>query len=215
LEETRDIKKDDRGMGLLRAKHIKAMIVLAAFMMIAVVILTWPGFNRFEGLFQGNDNQEPESFLADKEEFPLLGSEENTTRIDPNEGSVEVVEIILSLGSTHLRVRLNSVPAFRIFPGYEDTAALDQSRERLNDQLKRIYLRDDKGKEYPYQEGNYAIEHLYCSACATGVSWSSDVYLELPPLEPGANLSTLVVPLPDGSEIEINIPMDIIEEIGP
>lgn len=209
------IKKDDRGMELLRTKHIKAVVVLVAFMLIAVVFLTWPGFNRFEGLSQDNDNQEPESVLADKEESPFVGSEENTTRIDLDEGSVEVVEIIVSRESTHLRVRLNSVPAFRIFPGYEDTAAVDPSRERLNDLLKRIYLRDDKGKEYPYQEGNYAIEHLYCSACATGVSWSSDVYLELPPLDPGANLLTLVVPLPDGSEIEINISMELIEEIGP
>lgn len=210
-----EIKKNNLGTRLFRNGRIKKPCIALAVLILIAAVFIWPGHVRFWDGFRYTFYNEPDKVLSDNEDTRFTPGKNDPVTADLDDGFITVVSLIVETGSTHLAVHLERLPAFRVFPGHDSAADAAVFRERLDNQLKKIYLRDQHGKEYHYREGNYSIEHFYCSACATGLSWFSDVYLELPPLDSEANIITLIVPLPDGSEIEIDIPAEIIEKIRP
>jgi len=210
-----EIKKSNPGTRLFRNGRIKKPCIALAVLILIAAVFIWPGPVQFWDGTRYFFDDEPDKVLSDNEDTRFAPGKNDPVIADLDNGFITVVSLIVETDSTHLAVHLERLPAFRVFPGHDSAADAAVFRERLDNQLKKIYLRDQHGKEYHYREGNYSIEHFYCSACATGLSWFSDVYLELPPLDSEANIIILIVPLPDGSEIEIDIPAEIIEKIRP
>lgn len=143
-----------------------------------------------------------------------VGEDINPARVDLENGTIEIIGFKAQPESTCLMLLLEKAPAFRVFPGFDEDSDTEVVRERLNERLKQIYLIDNQGGEYRYQEGNFAAEHLLCTACAGGTTWSTKLYLELPPLAEQAEIITLVLPLYDDLELRTEFPLAVLEETG-
>lgn len=204
-----DIKEKDHGLILPGTARKKVLIALVVVALILSALFLWVGPVRIGEVIQNTLGQGPDNARDESGMSLVVSSEKDRIKIEFDDGYIEVVELIAGLNSTELTIHLEKVPALKVFSGYEGTRDSGMLKERLNDQLKQIYLRDEAGREYRYQDGNFAIEHTYCSACDSGDTWFSDVYLELPPLDPGAAMLTLFIPLPDGSEIIVDIPKKV------
>ncbi len=125
--------------------------------------------------------------------------------VEAGSGTIEVTAFRVEALGTHVHLELNGVPGFRVFPEDETDDSPSALRQRLDDQARQIYLVDGKGLQYRYEGGNYAADHYYCTACASGASWFSHLYLEFPPLQEDAGAVILVLPMTDGSEVEVEI----------
>ncbi|MDW7739330.1 MAG: hypothetical protein SCJ97_04645 [Bacillota bacterium] len=157
---------------------------------------------------EGNaHNIEPQDEVKNETGEPG-NSEIIESRFDLNGGSIEVIELIPDRDSTHLYLNLEKVSAFRIYPSEIDECITGEGNERLDELIQKIYLVDIEGREYKYGEGNYEYTHTYSSACATGEIWSSEVYLELPPLEGSPGHVILVVPLSEEREYTIKVTLE-------
>jgi len=189
---------------------ISKLIIIAMIVLVlaAVILFTWFDPAREWELFQKYVVKDSESIKDENSYAQCAPVDVREITVELDNGSITLIGLIPEKERTHLTIRLRQVPGLRVFQGYEGALESDLLRDRLNDQLKQIYLRDESGREYRYREGSYSIEHTYTSAGSTGDSWFSDVYLELPPLVPGTALVILVVPLPENPEVTITIPLE-------
>lgn len=209
-----EIKENDNEFKLLWTASKKTLIAVVVLLTVAAIVLLI-GPARIEKVAQKAIDQDFDRFRDDNNRSQATLSESGAVRIELNDGYIEIVELMIGPESTQVTVHLDKVPGLSVFSGYEGVNESGMLKENLNDQLRQIYLRDEAGRKYHYQEGNFSIEHTYSSACATGVTWFSEVYIDLPPLDPEAGKIALLVPLPDGSEIEIDIPLEALRMVGP
>ncbi len=204
---------DDR-TGAFKSLGIQAALAVGTVLVIIAIIAAlvgpaqvWCGVQDILGLM-------PESDPIEQEEVPPVEDQSETVRVDLENGYIEVTGYQVMTASTCLTIRLEQVPAFRLFPGLEYDSDSGEMIKQLDDRLKQIYLVDQEGQEYRYQGGNFAAEHLYISGCAKEITWSSNLMLEIPLLSEQAEILTLVVPLSEDTALRKEIPRTLLVEAG-
>jgi hypothetical protein len=149
----------------------------------------------------------------------ISGSETSDDRIDQNiqeepeesrrqiieleSGSVTILQLDAWPGSTHLHLCLEEVPSFKVYEGESGNDNVRRQREKLDQLLKEIFLIDAQGREYIFENGSYMISHTASSGSPEGSTWSTEVYLELPPLKEPESELILVIPLSEQTETRL------------
>ncbi len=211
--------------GFSRSPRMKIFAVLSIMPAAAFIAAVWFGPVQVWTGLQNTFGLSPDPGPVEMEVSPdpgpvkqgdpgLNANNSNQLKIEIENGYIEITGFEMMSDSACLTIRLEQVPAFRIFPGFEYDSDSEEMIKRLDERLKQIYIVDQEGQEYRYQGGNYASEHFYSSGCATGVTWSSNLLLEIPFLREKAETLTLVVPLSEDEKLSKDIPRTFLEEIG-
>lgn len=197
--------------GLSRKNLFNALLIV---LIIAGIAVAWFGLMQNRRPFQATPDIKAEKDPVERNEIRTVGDPLDFIGTDIENGYIEVTGYQVMTGSACLTIHLVGIPAFRLFPGLENEGNSGEMTKKLNDRLKQIYLVDQEGKEYRYQGGNFAAEHLYISGCANQVTWSSNLMLEIPILSEHAEILTLVVPLSEEAELRKEFPRALLEEAG-
>ncbi len=188
---------------------------LAALLIAAAAAAAWVGPDQagegMQRLFGLKPASEPAGQDQELSSAPV--SEEPIT-IGINGGTVKITGFEPMTGSICLSLRLEQIPAYRVYPGFDGDSDPGTVRQRLDENLKQVYLIDQNGREYRYQGGNFVAEHLYCSGSAEGAAWSSDVLLELPDLSEQVQTLTLVVPLAGDDQLRKEFSLAALQNTG-
>ena len=207
--------------GFLRSIRNKLAVFVLIVIAAAVISAAWFGPARVwaglqNALGRGSDPEQVEMTAGavgeEEQENNAIGN--NRSRIDLDNGRIEITGYMIMSDSACLAISLEQVAAFRLFPGFEGDSASEEMIKQLDERLKQIYLVDQEGREYRYAGGNYISEHFSSSGCATGAAWSSLILIEIPLFSEEAETLTLVVPLSDVEELTKDIPRTFLEEIG-
>ena len=122
--------------------------------------------------------------------------------IELESGSITILQLDIRPDSTHLHLRLEEVPSFKVYEGETDDD-LRRQKERLDQLIKEIFLVDTDGQEYHFEGGSFMISHTSLRGSTEGATWSSEVYLELPPLKEPESELILVIPLSEQTETRL------------
>lgn len=208
------MQNDKHGVKFSGLSRKNLLNVLLIVLIIAGIAVAWFGSMQARRLFQAKPDIETAKDLVERDEIRKVGDPLDLMGIDMENGYVEVTGYQVMTGSACLTIRLEGVPAFRLFPGLENESDSGEMTKKLDERLKQIYLVDQEGQEYRYQGGNFAAEHLYISGCANQATWSSNLMLEIPILSEHAEILTLVVPLSEETELRKEFPRALVEEAG-
>ena len=197
--------------GLSRKNIFTALLIVLIIVGIAVA---WFGSMHVRGSVQGTPGIKPEKDPVEGDEVRPIEDPPDLIGIEIENGYIEVTGYQVMTGSACLTIRLEQVPAFRLFPGLEYESDSGKMIKQLDDRLKQIYLVDQEGQEYRYQGGNFVAEHLYISGCAKEITWSSNLMLEIPLFSEQAEILTLVVPLSEDTALRKEIPRALLVKAG-
>ncbi|MDY6827470.1 MAG: hypothetical protein SVV67_09940 [Bacillota bacterium] len=192
---------DWRGLWRTAWCKITVVVLLGIISLVTVLLL--------------QQEQKPEDELETMGEDSLDDPTAQDIEAEPEENRRQVVElesgtvIILQLqagqGSTLLHLRLEEVPSLKIYEGQPGDDNVRRQKEKLDQLLKEIFLIDEEGREYYFEDGSYMISHTASGGSPGEATWSSEVYLELPPLkEPGSKL-ILAIPLSEETETRLGV----------
>jgi len=177
---------------------------VAAAAVIATIAIIWAGpaqvlasLQRALGLVPGFGliEQQPSGFV-------LLAADQ--PRVDFQQGFVQVSGLLAQRDHTYLNLYIYQVPQLLNTPK-DKTDEQGESFYESQQKVRQIYLVDEAGREYRSPE----------RASFSWAGGSNDAYItmELSPLDELARLLTLVVPLPDGEQIRLDIPLVSLSEV--
>ncbi|MCW3491660.1 hypothetical protein [Dethiobacter alkaliphilus] len=174
-EAKEDSSQKRRHAGIRRFKIIAAVAAVLAVVIISIgpmqVVAGIKNVFHFVPGFGLVENE--------KEGFTLVAAENITA--EHQNGYLEVTGLVAQSHATYLNFALHGI-------------------RDLDEHFFEIYLIDDKGREYRYEQG------------LSSGTWSVNedptiVYLVLPPLKEETDLLNIVVPLPSGEEVKADIPL--------
>ncbi len=207
------MKADKQGFMNIPLKIVFAVTLVLLAAGFGIAIRTGPEV--WPGLVIQDSVEGPESEAAQErpetDDSAAAGLPEDNLK---SGGTVEVLGFEPMTDSVCLALRLEEIPAFRIYPGFNENMEPDVLLRHLEETLKQVHFIDQDGREYHYRGGNFVAEHQYSAGCAAGVTWSTDLLLELPGIDENAETLTLVVPLSEGEEFKKEIPLALLRQIG-
>ena len=112
-----DIKEKDHGLILSGAARKKVLIALVVVALILSALFLWVGPARIGELVQNALGQGPDNARDESGMSRVVYSEIDITKIEFDDGYIEVVELIAGLNSTELTIHLENVPALKVFSG--------------------------------------------------------------------------------------------------
>ncbi len=209
------MKKDKFTASAAKYPAIKIAVAVGGLFVIVFTALMLLGPTQARDVIEQILSAEPESEVYEgNQEVDLPPVDEESVIIEKKDFTVVVIGFEPMTDSICLAIRLEQVPVSRLYPGFDEDSDPGPVSKRVDDSLKQIHLIDQTGQKYRYQDGNFVSEHFYCTGCATGVVWSSEVLLELPELSDQAQTLTLVVPLSGDEELKKEFSLASLQEVG-
>lgn len=205
------IKKDTMKRVKINQKRTRSTLLsnglrkyVAAAAIVAIIAISWAGpaqvlasLQRALGLVPGFGliEQQPSGFV-------LLAADQPRAQVQ--EGYIEVSGLLAQPDHTYLNLYVYQVPQLLNSPK-DKTDEQGESFYEKQQKIRDIYLVDEFGREYRSPE-------------TATFSWSGsdrDAYITmaLSPLDEVARLLTLVVPLPDGVQIRLDVALVSLSEI--
>lgn len=202
------IKKAGTGKGFIKNRPLKIKALVAAVLLMFSITVAWIGPAQVWAGVQNVLRLIPGIGLVLQEETLTTAGR---IRHEIGGGYIEIAGFAAGRDGTSVSIDLYQFDRFTQLPFKEP---YNLSMNIYHKYFKKIYLVDQDGREYRLEEGE-EINAGYgpVNDSEGNELWEGWLNLELPPLGKNIRHVTMVVPLPDDSEVYIDISLIPLQEI--